>query len=201
VAALPDPPRRIEPGAFYATYAPGVWSAFFGGLDLPPFFVRLDCTVDGDRFALEIDGPELRLLGEATGTPLFAATCTREAWEVAVLDIWPRFVRFAQPKVEAARKRLVAVLAGHPPQERLDRLPQLAGTLEIELTDDAGDVSVYTIAIAGGQGPRGRVILTDASIWTLLRSTGKLTDLLKTRARLDGDVGWVLRLARLLESA
>lgn len=201
---LPAPPRRIDPQTFYCDYVPQVWAAFFGGLELGEYRLTVGCTVTAndaaaDDFTLEINGAALTVRAEAATAPLFTIACNHEAWRVSVFDVWHRYVRFAQPKVHEARRKLPEILRRYPPQPRLEAISALPGTLDITFEDDAGDMSCYELRVAGGAGPRGLLALNDADLWGLLESRGRLSQLLRTRGRLDGDVGWILRLARAFE--
>ncbi|MEE8410809.1 MAG: hypothetical protein V3T05_14510 [Myxococcota bacterium] len=200
---LPAPPRRADPKTFYCDYVPQLWAAFFGGMEVPDCRLTIGYAVtDADgtsEFTLEVDGAALTVRAEPAEAPLVAFACNHEAWRISVFDIWRRYVRFAQPKVEEARRKLPDFLHRNPPQPRLDAIASLPGTLSVEFEDDAGDVAQYDISVAGGNGPRGTLALSDADLWGLLRSRGRLSQLLRSRARLDGNVGWILKLARALE--
>ena len=53
--------------------------------------------------------------------------------------------------------------------------------------------------LASGRGPRAHLETKDADLWALLESAGKLTRMVRSRAQVDGDVGYVIRVARHLD--
>lgn len=196
---LPRPPKRCTPSRFYTSYLPELWSILTEGLTLPPQALSVQFEVgDPTPYHLSYANGELTGHEGPAAQPILTVRCNREAWELAVYDIVPRVIRRTNQRMEQVLQDIERA-AAREHGLNLDPIAALPGTVTIDFTDDAGDRGVFELAIGAGSGPAATVVSGDADLWALLDSGGQIVSLLKSRAQLEGDVGYLFRLAHALE--
>ncbi|MEO1174430.1 MAG: hypothetical protein AAFX94_20605, partial [Myxococcota bacterium] len=82
---------------------------------------------------------------------------------------------------------------------RPDRLYSVPGRIRIDYEDDAGDRAKVDIVVADGSGPSVQVSATDADLWAFLGGGAALSQLVRTRVRIDGDVAYLLSVVSIIE--
>ena len=203
--SLPAPPTSARLRDFYLDYLPKLWAAIFGKKPLPAVPVAVTFTIVPKSGATEhfTVMAHDRLFATREGTaedPLVTCTTTPQAWRLTVRDLLPRALRLLGPSVARVRARLDELAHAPAPLANLVRtLQKSPGSIAIEFTDDAGDVSACELTIGSGDGPRASLAINDADLWPFLSGEIKFAKLLRSRVRLDGDVAYLLRLARLFD--
>lgn len=200
---LPVPPRRVAPHDFYHEYLPRLWRAVLADA-LLPWDVRLGVEIRSPADALvcrlRLAGAALEVHDEAPADDLVTYRCTLAAWQCAIHQVLPLLIK--QTNAHARHWRTFVHRALQHPRVAAfpGALRRLPGTLGITYTDDAGDCARFELAIAGGRGPNVHVEATDADLWALLRSRGRVLRLLRSRMRITGDLTYLLQLARLVDA-
>lgn len=199
---LPRPPRRCTPEQFYTEYIPELWQALAGDIAWPGHRHDLGFVIEGaERLAFTVTFAGGVLSGRAgtSAEALAELHCDEPSWRLSAHDIFPRAVRRTNKRLAQVREELRRGAAHMVPELDPQALQALAGTIEIEFSDDAGDRGLYRVLIAGGAGPTARIEAGDEDLWALLECSGHFVSLLKSRAQLDGDVGYLFELARFFE--
>ena len=199
--ALPRPPRRCAPHAFFTEYLPQAWTALVGDAPLQgqSLDAELVAQVDEAFFTLRLTDGRLIVKAEAPkGTPLLHLRCTQDSYQTAVRELLPRVLDGVQARAGEVLAHAPKVLALWTPAQQT-AFRELPGTITIAYTDDAGDVAQVELVQAGGAGPKAQVHLSDADLDALLKSRGNAAQsLLKARIRIEGDTGYVMRLVQLI---
>jgi len=199
---LPAPPRRPTPEQLYLEHFPGLWRAVTEDMVVPPLDMEIEINVN-DRgqehtFAISFDGSPLSVRKGEAHSPVARFDSDLEAFRVAATDVWPRALRRLEKRIQATRDFLQSALAQINPKTYADTLRTLSGVIDVLYTDDAGDLSKTHITIGNGSGKLARVEVSDADLKLLLEGS-KLKDLLRSRMRVHGDAGFVLRLIASLD--
>ncbi|MBI5509834.1 MAG: hypothetical protein HY903_13850 [Deltaproteobacteria bacterium] len=196
---VPPPPARATPASFYLDYLPKVWSAMFPALAPPPLWhLELELIVAGEAFTITLDHGTCRAAAGPASTPLCSVRSDLAAWRAVSLDLWPRLLKSLTVRLPAIQAKLTSFMTTADVGARLDRLDLLPGTLDLEITDDAGDAARFAVEIASGAGPTAGLSLQEPELWALIRGEVTLARLLKSRTAVRGDAGYLLRLAALL---
>lgn len=199
--ALPRPPRRCAPEAFFLEYIPQAWTALVGEGPLPgqSLAAELVAQVDDASFTLQLQDGHLTVrAGAPRGTPLLHVRCDRGSYQTAVRELLPRVLDSAQARADEVLAQAPRVLALWTPEQQA-AAQQLPGTITVDYTDDAGDVAKFQLLHAGGTGPQAQIHLSDADLHTLLQSHGSPAQaLMKARIRIEGDTAYVMRLLQLI---
>lgn len=199
---FPRPARTIKPTQFYQEFLPAAWATLSAELPRLDWDVCMRVQVtdgpDAGEFALQLTGNELLAQSPASGEPLVTVTCDYEAWRLWVVDLLPLCLDRLEKGWAAWQPALERHLQG-PHAWRPEPFEAQPGRVDILYTDDAGDVSRFELQIACGDGPVATVHANDADYRLLLSPGGRLSGLLKSRATVDGDMGYLLGLTRLLE--
>ncbi len=196
--SLPRPPRGASPGDFYRDYLPALWSAFRAGL--PPFPVTVSVGVEvGDEvFTVEAGPAGIAVSDGRAGDPLFTCTCRVEDFRGGARDVLPIMLRRVEKVLPRLRAAIGAAEARLPSLD-LEQLRHRPGQIDAELTDDAGDVLRATYRVGSGRGPRVVVRLDDAELDSLVQGTGRLSRLIGSRIRAEGDVAYLVQLVAFVE--
>ncbi len=198
---LPLPTRKLDPRAFYLEYVPSLWDALIEGVERAPWRLsigaRLDAGAETLNFAMHAHGTELRVEEGRAEQPHLSFLSDVDSFRIAMFDILPRILKTVERTL--GEKSPADPIEQYGASLGPDRLYDLPGTIDVHYTDDAGDEAQVTIQIASGEGPRATVCASDADLWTLIESGGRLTQLLRSRAELQGDVGYLLSVAGLVE--
>jgi hypothetical protein len=160
--------------------------------------VTVSVEVGGDAFTVELGPSGLSVARGGAADPLFTAVCTLEDFQGTCRDLLPGVLR----RVEKALPRLRASMTAAELRLRgldLDDLRRRPGQIAIELTDDAGDVVRATYKVGSGRGPRVLVRLDDAELDGLIQGGGRLSRLIGSRIRAEGDVAYLVQLAAYFE--
>jgi hypothetical protein len=154
--------------------------------------VAMAVHLDGEHFVTAIeDGMLVTRDGDAPALAVFDSDM--ESWRIAVLELTPRLLKRADASISSLR---VVERLGHL---KLDGLHDCPGVLNVVYEDDAGDEASVRITIAGGSSREARIQANDGELWRLLDGGGRLSQLVTSRVRVSGDIGYVVELARLLE--
>jgi len=201
---LPPPPKRPKPDAFYLEHVPAFWQALIDGAGLPSLRITVQVDITRDQheplhYLITLDDGAITSRVGETETPTVTIVFDMEAFRTATRDLWPRTARRLEATAEKTRQRLRDSFAGIDADAWLATLLELPGELELEHTDDAGDTSLTRVTIGAGPGARARVVSSDADATLLLEGKSSLVQLLKSRATIKGDSGWVLRLVARLQ--
>lgn len=198
---LPPAPKRPKPDAFYLEYIPEFWQAFIEGAGLPDLRLEIQVEVEPEplRYVILLDGDQVTSRVGLAEQPHVLVAFDMEAYRTASRDLWPRAVRRLQTTFDRARQRLHDMFDGVDADAWLESLLELPGELTLEHTDDAGDTTVTRVTIGTGPGARARIVSSDADAALLLGGKSGLLQLLKSRVKIDGDSGWVIRLATRLQ--
>ncbi len=196
---LPPPPKRPDPDAFYLEHVPAFFGALLDRVALPPLQLAMQVEIvraTGPlRYVIEIAGTEIRTRAGTATEPEVTVALDMDAFRTATRDLWPRAARRLAQTAPRTRDRLAQMFAGVDGADWLASLIELAGELVLEYTDDAGDTTVTRITVGAGPGARARVVSSDNDATLLLEGKSSLVHLLKSRVTIEGDAGWVLRLA------
>lgn len=201
--ALPRPPRRCAPQAFFLEYVPQAWTALVGDAPLPgqTLAAELVAQIDDESFTLHLQDGRLSVrAGAPKGTPLLHVRCDKDSYQTAVRELLPRLLDGAEARAGEVVAKAPKVLSLWTAEQQA-AVQQLPGTIGLDYTDDAGDVATFELLHAGGAGPRAQVHLSDADLDTLLKSHGNPAQaLMKARIRIEGDTAYVMRLLQLIPS-
>ncbi len=196
--SLPRPPRGATPGEMYGGYLPALWSAFRAGLPPFPVTVTVAVEVGAEAFTGEAGPGGLAVSEGRVGDPLFTCTCTLEDFRGGARDVLPIMLRRVEkvlPRLRAAAGAAETRLASLD----LDQLRHRPGQIDAELTDDAGEVLRATYKVGSGRGPRVLVRLDDAELDSLVQGTGRISRLIGSRIRAEGDVAYLVQLLAFIE--
>jgi hypothetical protein len=201
---LPPPPKRPKPDAFYLEHVPAFWQALIDGAGLPPLRVTVQVEITRDQresltYVVTLDDGVVRSRAGETEVATITLSFDMEAYRTATRDLWPRAARRLEATADRTRQRLGDIFTDVDTNAWLATLLELPGELELEHTDDAGDTSLTRVAVGTGPGARARVVSSDADASLLLEGKSSLLQLLKSRATIEGDSGWVLRLVTRLQ--
>ena len=203
--ALPRPPRGIDLETFYLRYLPELFGAVISEMPSLTRALEIACHIQVDAvtervFAVVLGPNTLFASAERPCTdPLVTLHCDARAWTTGVRDVWPRLLRLLDRDHGALRERAGAHWRELGPAITAERLRPLAGRIEIDYADDAGDHVAYVVEIAGGRGPRVRLRMEDRELWALLREGGRLLPWLQSRVGIEGDAGYLVRVAMVRE--
>ena len=201
---LARPARRITPAGFYTEFLPALWNDAVDGLALPwpdwRFEIGITVTADAapEHFTLAFARGTLSgRAGAPAASPLFAFSCDLEAWRVSVRQPLVQTLDYTEQHFERAEKGLGGFLRRRGGQLSESQLRQLPGAVHIDYTDDAGDRFHYELTVAGGGGPVVRIEANDADLAAVLEAGAHVARLLRSRLQVQGDVGYLLKLASL----
>lgn len=198
---LPRPSRKLDPRRFYLEYVPALWEALTHEVERAPWRIIIAAELDADgetlQFSLEAEGTELHVAEGKAERPHLTFHSNLESFRIAMFDILPRVLKAVERNLGA--RSAAGSIEQYGASVGPDRLYDLPGRIDVDYTDDAGDQAHVSIRIADGRGPRAAVRASDADLWTLIESGGRLTQLLRARAELEGDVGYLLSVAGLVE--
>ncbi len=114
------------------------------------------------------------------------------SWDIGALEVLPAILRKMGP-------RLLKGVEQHPkiPVD-IKALLECAGDISIDYTDDAGDearclLECAPLNISTASRPKVRIAAGDRDLWQILNGGSLYTALMRSRARIDGDVGFLLR--------
>ena len=190
---LPRPPRRATPDSFYRDYVPELWKSLPAAPAAPESraTICIELPERSERFTLNFEGTEVTVGTEPCDAPLLTVSSDYESWKLACLDLLPRILKKLESWPETRRA---------PNPDRALRWASRPGGLEIELTDDAGDQARFSVRIGEGSARRAMIRATETDLWRLLEPGARLSSLLRSKLELDGDAGYPIQLAQLLES-
>lgn len=199
---LPAPKRGTPPDEFYLEYVPRLWAALVGGRELaiPEHVVAVE-LVGGAKtltFGLRFAGAELRVTAGQPESRLVTFVSDLASWKIAAFDLLPRMLRKLEARLGDSA-RAADLIGAHAHRVAPESLRGAPGTIELDYVDDAGDEASVRVLVANGAGPRVRLHVTDTELWRLVDSGMRLSQLLRTRLQLDGDVAYLLELGRLLD--
>ncbi|MEO0815310.1 MAG: hypothetical protein AAFY60_20790, partial [Myxococcota bacterium] len=149
---------------------------------------------DSLSFAMIAEGKTLNVSDGLPENPHVTFHSDIESFKIAMFDLLPRVLKSVEKKRSSAQAIQSYGKAIGP-----DALFEAPGSIEVFYSDDAGDEAQVRIDIAHGRGPRAELRASDADLWAFLEGGGGLGPLLKARAQLSGDVGYLLRVVALLE--
>ncbi len=196
---LPRPPARSSFVDFYGRYLPELWRALCGGLayTAPPFTVGVRLLgAPPESLRLTVAGPEITVApGDGPATAWF--TFDGEAFRAGSTDLMPRLLRRLDGLAASLPAQIQRALTSPRLGPFLERVAALPGRVVIGYEDDAGDQSRTEVQIGAG-GPLASVETTDAEVDELITHL-RLSRVLRARARLGGDTGYLLRLAACFE--
>jgi hypothetical protein len=180
-------------------HLPEFWQAFLDDSGLPSISFSVGVTLERGRdaplsYTLACEANTVVAHPEAAAEPTFQLLLDVGAYRIASRDLWPRAARRLGVAADSARIWLQQAFATIEPEAWLASLLELPGELEIQYTDDAGDTCRADLVVGSGRGSRARIVATDADISLLLEGKSSLWQLVKSRALIEGDSGWVLRL-------
>lgn len=191
---LPVPKRGITPREFYHQYVPELWQALVGpAAGLSGITVGVSVAGDADYAIAVTDSGLTTSDGKPTG-PLLSFSTDLESWRIALVDLLPRVLRHLEPRAEKLR------VAHHFGRVDLQALRNKPGSITHVYEDDAGDEATVVLSIGTGGSSAASIGVTDTELWRLLESGGKLSQRLRSRVKVSGDIGYLLDLARLVES-
>ena len=192
---VPAPPACATPQIFYGDYAPQAWKAFWTGAEAPASLgLDVDLIIGPTVLGVMLRAAELSIMAGALASPLFRVRCDPEAWRTTTLDVWPRALKTLSPRLEELRASFLAFASDRDLGALVRDLLKLPGCLRLDYVDDAGDTSSFEVSIGSGQGPRAHVIARETDLWPLFRGEVTLSKLLRSRFKMTGDTGYVLRL-------
>ncbi|MEZ4272682.1 MAG: hypothetical protein R3C68_15000 [Myxococcota bacterium] len=200
---LPLPSRRCTPAAFYGDYLPQLWRSLMEASDTPQVDLTIAFHIQDptpQHFTARVHDGVLTTNTIDTAQADLSIQCQLQAWTAISCDFLSRLLRHANRHLGATRSAITR-LASRVDALPLERLQMHAGMIEIHFEDDAGDLATFHLSIRGGHGPSVRLYATESDLWTLLESSGGLSSLLRSRIRLEGDVGYIFRLAAFLEGS
>jgi hypothetical protein len=192
---VPAPPPRSTPQSFYLDYVPQAWRAFWADA-VPPeaLAFAFDLVTGGVTLSIDLCGADVVARIGPAASPLLRISCDSEAWRAVALDLWPRMLRQLAPRLDKLRADLLTFAARRNLDALRTDLAKLSGTLRVDYVDDAGDTASFALQLGSGQGPHAQVIAQESDIWPLLRGEARLAQLFKSRFKMSGDPGYVLRL-------
>jgi hypothetical protein len=191
---LPVPTRGITPRDFYHQYVPALWAALVG--PVPSLAgVTVGVSVSGDAdYAIAVIDKGLVTTDGKPAEPLMTFSTDVASWRIALLDLLPRVLAHIEPK--AAGLRAAHYLA----RIDLEAVRKTPGSIIHVYEDDAGDEARVALTIGNGAGPSASIQVTDTELWRLLESGAKLSQLVRSRVKVGGDIAYILALARLVEA-
>jgi hypothetical protein len=116
------------------------------------------------------------------------------SWRIALLELLPRLLKHLTPYVPRLR------IAEHLQRLDLETLRKKPGSMTHVYEDDAGDEATVVVTIGTGGKAAASIKVTDSELWKLLQGGVRLSQLLNSRIQVRGDLGWVVDLARVIES-
>jgi hypothetical protein len=102
-------------------------------------------------------------------------------------------LKHIEPKVGVAKA------AYHLGRIDLGGLRKAPGSLTLEYEDDAGDEARVVLTVGRASGAAASIHVTDTELWRLIESGAKLSQLVRSRVKVSGDLGYLLTLARVAE--
>ncbi len=203
---LPRPPRRCTPEQFYVDYLPALWRALSGDLVWPSYAYELTFSIDEpesdpESFTVRFDAGTLTGRAGGSDSAVTEIRFDQASWTLAANDLFPRGIRRSNKRLAEVREEMERAATRLAPKLDPEKVRSMPGNVEIDFTDDAGDKGLFRVVIAGGGGPTARIEARDEDLWALLECGGQFVSLLKSRAQLDGDVGYLFQLARFFEGA
>jgi hypothetical protein len=197
---LPLPPRSATPAAYYLEYLPRLWAAFVAALPPVPLTGKVTAKVGGEAFTLWLDGGQLHS-EPGLGVPsVLTFDVPPEDFAPQLRELVPRLVRYTERHIGRAHdsaRRFATERAAHIDTMALMRDP---GRVELLFTDDAGDTTRVGVTVGNGHGPVAHVHIGERDLLQALESGGRVAKLLGTRLRVDGDLGYVLRLVGMIQA-
>ncbi len=192
---LPLPSRGIAARDFYLRYVPELWAALVGPVaSLVGVTVGVSVAGAGE-YALTVTDEGLVTSEGRAADPLLTFTTDVASWRIALVELLPRVLKHIEPRLTAATlaRQLAAI--------DLASLRKAPGRITHVFEDDAGDEAKVVLAVGTGSGPAADIHVTDAELWRLLESGAKLSQLVRSRIKVGGDVGYLLSLTRVVEAA
>lgn len=201
----PKLPRRIAPADFYGEYLPALWAWLTGGVELPwpswSFAVGFHISGAGEEpypFTLRFEAGRLHLTEASDGGPHEVEVRTDlESWDLAVQSVLRDVLRHVSRNLPSAQQALTRFLVERGGHLTVADFTALPGRIRISYTDDAGDQGTYTLAVGDTRSPCAHIFADHTDLRALLTAEGRLLRLLKG-LRVEGDMGYLLRLAALL---
>lgn len=202
---LPFPDRRIRVDDFFGKYLPHLWHAATSERPIRGWDVELFIQLRNQQ-GIKRDYSISLIQGTLQGGPgvpphpLCTVFTDLSTWRAFLTGVLPLVLRYANDPGNNLRGRISA-LAGGQSTGALSSPPKgLWGMIEIQYTDDAGEVLVAEVQIGDGAGPRAVVQLGESSLFTLLGTHSPAAALLKSDLRVEGDLGYALKVAQWVES-
>ncbi len=191
---LPQPKRGITPRDFYHQYVPDLWQSLVGSV--PALVgVTVGVSVAGDAdYTIAVTPKGLVTSDGKPSAPLVSFATDVASWRIALVELLPRVLKHIEPKVTPTK---VAHYLGRIDFEGLRKAP---GSIAHVYEDDAGDEAKVVLTVAAGGGPAASVHVNDTELWRLLESGAKLSQLVRSRVKVGGDITYLLALARVVEA-
>ncbi|MEZ0311854.1 MAG: hypothetical protein ACAI38_08760 [Myxococcota bacterium] len=190
---LPQPKRGITPRDFYHQYIPELWAALVG--PVPALVgVTAGVSVAGDgEYAIALTDAGLATSDGKPADALLVFNTDVASWRIALIELLPRVLKHIEPKVTPTKVAL------HLGRIDLGGLRKAPGSLTLVFEDDAGDEAKVVLTVGESGGPAASIHVTDTELWRLLESGIKLSQLVRSRVKVSGDLGYLLTLARVAE--
>lgn len=190
---LPVPKRGITTREFYHQYVPELWLALVGtGTKLPQLTVCV--RVKGDaEYGITLGDSGLTTTDGAPEQPLVTFATDMASFRIALLDLLPRVLKHIEPKASRLR------VAEHLAKLDTDALRKKPGSITHVYQDDAGDEATVVLTVGNGGRPAASISVTDTELWKILDAGMRLSQLVRSRIKVGGDVAYVLDLARVVE--
>ena len=190
---LPVPKRGITPREFYHQYVPELWQALVGkAKGLPAITVGVRVEGDAD-YTFQLTDAGLTITDGAPSDALVTFSTDVASWRIALLDLLPRVVKHIEPKASRLR------IAEHLTKLDLAALRKKPGSITHVYEDDAGDEATVVLTVGSGGRPAASIAVTDTELWKLLDAGMRLSQLVRSKVKIAGDVTYVLDLARVVE--
>lgn len=196
-ARLPRPSRKLDAHRFYHEYVPQLWSALVGGLSDTPWRVQVGAQLGEDAFSMVAEGTELVVSDGLPDRPHITFVSDSDSFRIAMFDLLPQILRHTEKQLGSGDS--APHVKNYGDAIRPDRLYSVPGRIRIDYEDDAGDRAKVDIVVADGSGPSVQVSATDADLWAFLGGGAALSQLVRTRVRIDGDVAYLLSVVSIIE--
>ena len=202
---LPFPDRRIRVDDFFGEYLPHLWHAATSETPIRGWDGELLVQLR-NRQGIKRDYSVSLIQGTLQGGagvpthPLCTVFTDLSTWRTFLTGVLPLILRYANDPGNGLRGRISAMAGGESAGALPSPPEELWGMIEIQYTDDAGEVLTAEVQIGDGAGPRAVVQLGESSLFTLLGTHSPAAALLKSDLRVLGDLGYALKVAQWVES-
>ncbi len=180
-------------------YLPSIWQAVVGDTEItwPSVEVYLEISIDDAFYTLGVGPRGFSVTDTPQDKAHLRIACSREAWANSLALLWPQVLTLLESDVVRARSYIQAVCYTAT-QNLMTSLVQLAGTVFLHYTDDAGDTFIYQFTIDRAQSPAATVHLKDADCQRMAESDNIAAAVLQSKLQIDGDAGYVFALGQVI---